>query len=123
MESPGVLEDFWNKVQTVLQLSDVPLILLALKELAEGKEVILNDGQTNIQPLQGLGSRTSYPDQEYYARAVECLLVWFVYHLQFHEAHYRDNFWGTLAILDGPNGYNQRYVWQCKHILKNGYSR
>lgn len=44
MESPGVLEDFWNKVQTVLQLSDVPLILLALKELAEGKEVILNDG-------------------------------------------------------------------------------
>lgn len=123
MESPGVLEDFWNKVQTVLQLSDVSLILFALWELAEGKEVLLNDDQTNIQPLQRLGSQTSYPDQRNYIRTIECLLAWFVHHLQFHEAHDRDNFWGTLAILDGPNGYNQRYVCQCKHILKNGYSR
>lgn len=123
MEPSRVLEDFLNKVQTVLQLSDVPLILLALRKLAEGKEAFLNDGQTDIQPLQGLGSQTSHPHQEYYIRAVEYLLAWFVRQLQFCEAPERDSLWNTLAILDGPNGYNQRYVRSCKHILKNGYSR
>lgn len=111
MESPGALEDFWRKVQTVLGFSDIPRILLSLRELAEGKEVILNDGQTTIQPLQGLGSQTSYPDQEYqdyYVKAVSSLLTWSVCQLQFREARDHDNLWGTLAILDGPNGYNQR---------------
>lgn len=51
MEPSRVLEHFLNKVQTVLQLSDVPLIHLALRKLAEGKEAFLNDGQTDIQPL------------------------------------------------------------------------
>ena len=86
-----VFEDLWHKAQTVLQLSNIPLILLTLRELAEGKEVILNDGQTTIQPLQRLGIQTSYPDQQYYIRAVESLLTWFVRELQFHEAHYRGN--------------------------------
>lgn len=52
MESPGILKDFWNKVQTLLQLPDVSIILLALRELA------LSDGQTDIQALQGLGIQT-----------------------------------------------------------------
>ena len=50
MESPGILKGFWNKVQTVLQLPDVSIILLALWELA------LSDGQMDIQALQGVAA-------------------------------------------------------------------
>lgn len=107
MESSAVLEDFWRKVQTVLEVFDIPRVLVSLRELAEGKEVMLND-QTTIQSLQGLGRQTSFPNQEYYVKALSSLLTWFVCHVQFREAHDHDNLWGTMAILDGPNGYNQR---------------
>lgn len=110
MESPGILKDFWNKVQTLLQLPDVSIILLALRELA------LSDGQTDIQALQGLGIQTWYHDHRHYARAAESLLVWFVRQLRFREADGRYNLWKTLDMPDGPNGYNQGYVRQCKHI-------
>lgn len=119
MESSGALEDFWRKVQIVLGIPDIPRILLSLRELAEGREVILNDGQTTIQPLRGLGSQTPYSDQEdqdYYVKALSSLLTWFVCQLQFHETRDHDSLWGTLAILDGPNGYNQRQALQGKHI-------
>ena len=119
MESSGALEDFWRKVQIVLGIPDIPRILLSLRELAEGREVILNDGQTTIQPLRGLGSQTPYSDQEdhdYYVKALSSLLTWFVCQLQFRETRDHDSLWGTLAILDGPNGYNQRQALQDKHI-------
>ena len=119
MEASEVLEDFWLKTQTVLALGDITQILFALRELANGKEVVLRDSHTTIQPLQGLGSQIRYPNQEYYVRAFESLLEWSVRRLQFCESRDRDSLWMTLAILDGPYGYNQRYAYAMQGSLLN----
>lgn len=122
MEASVVLEDFWLKTQTVLALRDITQILFVLRELADGKEVVLHDSHTTIQPLQGLGSQIQYPHQEYYVRAFESLLKWSVRRLQFCESRDRDRLWMTLAILDGPYGYNQRYAYAMQGSILNGFT-
>lgn len=122
MEASVVLEDSWLKTQTVLALRDITQILFVLRELADGKEVVLHDSHTTIQPLQGLGSQIQYPHQEYYVRAFESLLKWSVRRLQFCESRDRDRLWMTLAILDGPYGYNQRYAYAMQGSILNGFT-
>ncbi|QKX58014.1 uncharacterized protein TRUGW13939_05134 [Talaromyces rugulosus] len=99
MDQPNVFREFSKKVKTVLTSPDPQVILDALRALAEGKEANLQDGRV-IEPLGPWeSSPETFPNQ----------LRWGRKRLRSESAN-EPNLWETLALFDGPEGYNQSLV-------------
>ncbi|KAL1970737.1 hypothetical protein VTN77DRAFT_2571 [Rasamsonia byssochlamydoides] len=116
MDHSDTLEEFSLKVHEVLKCPDHGVILHALRDLAEGKRATLLEG-TVVEPLSGLGQQVRGNDPEgNYRKAMTALLSWGVRSFPVQPSHTRPNLWTSMAILDGPKGYNQRLFTDGQYV-------
>ncbi|KAJ5962655.1 hypothetical protein N7501_007596 [Penicillium viridicatum] len=108
MDEPAFLREFAERVEEILRSPDSQDILNAVRALAEGMEARLQDS-TTVEQLPGL---SSYPPgldpHPSYTQTMTTLLKWGV--RTFHDRPSTPSLWTSMAILDGPKGYNQRLI-------------
>lgn len=120
MDQPNIFREFSEKIQTILASPDPQVILDALRSLAEGRTAKLQDG-TEIDALSGLQNQPQGQNpRESYTQTMTALLRWAIKRFPNlsrlrvkrlpDESVEEPNLWETIALLDGPKGYNQRYV-------------
>jgi hypothetical protein len=98
---------FAAKVQQVLQYPDRKTVLQMLRNLAEGKEVLISGAVIN--PLSGLGQEApgDIPNSDY-RETMAKLLTWGLRRFPVLPSVNGMHLWASMSILDGPEGYNQR---------------
>ncbi|KAJ9313595.1 hypothetical protein DTO271D3_6099 [Paecilomyces variotii] len=110
MDHPRLFREFAEKVQAICATTDPQDILNALRELAEGRAAKLQDG-TQVEALSGLGNQAGDQNpHESYTQTMAALLRWGVNTFPNHPLHEEPNLWETMALFDGPRGYNQRLI-------------
>jgi hypothetical protein len=96
-----------EKIQSILKCEDPQAILHILRDIAEGRAATQPDG-TMIEPLSGL--RIHHEPHGLYKQTMISLLRWGVRTFPSQPTRVQPSLWTTMVILDGPKGYNQRYV-------------
>jgi hypothetical protein len=110
MDRPSIFDEFSLKVNDVLQCPDHKVILNALRDLAEGKRATLLGG-TVVQPLSGIGQQARGNESEgNYRETMSALLSWGIRSFPVQPSLSSNHLWTSMAILDGPKGYNQLLV-------------
>ncbi|KAN0080989.1 hypothetical protein V8E54_004193 [Elaphomyces granulatus] len=105
MDVPNIFDEFNSTIHKVLRgYQDHDTILHTLRCLAEGKESLIGH-------LPGIGNQpcATTPDDKY-AQAMSVLLSWAIRTFPVQPSETLDHLWTTMAIIDGPKGYNQRLI-------------
>jgi hypothetical protein len=110
MDHPNIFEEFSVKVNDVLRCPDHQIIFNALRDLAEGKRATLL-GEIVVQPLSGIGQQARGNGSEGdYRKTMSALLNWGIRSFPIQPSFSSYHLWNSMAILDGPRGYNQLLV-------------
>ena len=107
MDVPNIFDEFNSTIYKVLRgYQDHDTILHTLRCLAEGKESLIGH-------LPGIGNQpcATTPDGKY-AQVMSVLLSWAIRTFPVQPSETLDHLWMTMAIIDGPKGYNQRLAEQ-----------
>jgi hypothetical protein len=115
-----VFHEFSEKVQTILACPDPQVILNALKALAAGGPAKLQD-ETEIEELSGLGNQAQRRNPpEIYIQTITALLRWALKTFP-NQSRWDNhpNLWWLMELLDGPQGYNQRFVRKTNPLFNH----
>ena len=109
MDHSNIFEEFNLKLHEVLECPEHGLVLHAFRDLAEGRRANLLEGNV-IEPLSGLGQQQARGDDPggYYRSAMAKMLSWGIHSFPFHPSSMKPSLWTSMALLDGPKGYNIR---------------
>ncbi|KAI3296571.1 hypothetical protein DTO002I6_3335 [Penicillium roqueforti] len=112
MTTPTVFREFAEKIRTILSSRTPETVLMAIRALAEGSAATLDDG-TIVLPLSDLCPHPEPIDSIsllLYQETMTSLLRWGLQVFPQQPTYREPNLWRSMAILDGPRGYNQRLV-------------
>jgi hypothetical protein len=106
-QATDIFVDFSTKVRLVLEYLSRDAVLGALRDLAEGRETLVNGAV--ISPLAGLGQQRSEnaPNRDY-RETMTRLLTWGMRNFLTGPSVSGVHLWTSMSMLDGPRGYAQK---------------